>query len=168
MRKVEYPRSMWWNVVFFFTALVVVVADQLSKMWIRSYPEKQLIFKAGFFRVIHTQNTGAAFGLFQGQSFPLTVVAFIGIVAILLFTLFFYHRFSLLDGKLGKPVLGLILGGTIGNLIDRLSLRHVTDFIDIGVWPSFNIADSAITVGVILFAYSILFLARAQTTDLSD
>ncbi len=168
MQKVESPRSKWWNAVFFLTALLVVVADQLSKIWIRSHPEEQLIFKAGFFRIIHSQNTGAAFGLFQGQSFPLTVFAFIGIAAILLFTLLFYHRFPLLDSKLGKPALGLILGGTIGNLIDRLRLGYVTDFIDIGIWPSFNIADSAITVGAIWFAYSLLFPARTKTTNPSD
>ena len=158
MQKVESPRSQWWNAVFFLTALLVVAADQFSKIWIRSHPD----------RIVHTQNTGAAFGLFQGQSVPLTIFAFIGIAAILLFTLLFYNRFPLLDSKLGKPALGLILGGTIGNLIDRLSRGHVTDFIDIGIWPAFNIADSAITVGVICFAYSLIFLSRTKTTNLSD
>ncbi len=168
MQRVESPCSKWWNAVFFLTALLVVAADQLSKIWIRSHPEEQLIFKAGFFRIIHSQNTGAAFGLFQGQSFPLTIFAFSGIAAILLFTLLFYHRFPLLDSKLGKPALGLILGGTIGNLIDRLRLGYVTDFIGVGIWPSFNIADSAITVGAIWSAYSLLFSARTKTTNPSD
>ena len=168
IQKVEPARSKWWNAVFFLTALLVVATDQLSKIWIRSHPEEQLIFKAGFFQIVHTQNTGAAFGLFQDQSFPLTVFAFVGIAAILLFTLFFYHRFPLSDSKLGKPALGLILGGTIGNLIDRLHLGYVTDFIGIGIWPSFNIADSAITVSAIWFAYSLLFSARTKTTNSSD
>jgi len=140
--------------------LAVVAADQPSKIWIRSYQESQTIFEAGIFRITRIHNTGASFGLFQGQSFPLTIVAFIGIVAVLVFALFAYRRFPFLDSRLGKISLGLILGGTVGNLVDRLSLGYVTDFIDIGVWPAFNVADSAITVGVILLACSLLFLTK--------
>ncbi|MFC1928592.1 signal peptidase II [Chloroflexota bacterium] len=161
-------QGKWRNVAFFLTALLVVAADQPSKMWIRSYPEGQPIFEVGFFRIIHAQNTGAAFGLFQDQSLPLTIVAIIGIIAILLFVFLFSRRFPYLESKLGKPTLGLVLGGTIGNLIDRLRLGYVTDFIGVGIWPAFNIADSAITVGVILFAYSLLFLTGTITTNLSD
>ncbi|GAF88347.1 unnamed protein product, partial [marine sediment metagenome] len=72
-----------------------------------------------------------------------------------------YHRFPFLDNILGKSALGLVLGGTVGNLIDRLRFGYVTDFIDFGFWPAFNIADSAIVIGVIIFAYSLLPLARA-------
>jgi len=72
-------------VVFFLTALLVVAADQLSKIWIRSYPEGQPIFEAGFFRIIHIHNTGATFGLFRDQSFALTIVALVGVVVILLY-----------------------------------------------------------------------------------
>ena len=147
--------------VFFLIALLVVTADQLSKTWIRSnlVPGESL-FEIGLFRLTHVHNTGAAFGLFQDQSLPLTVVALVSIVVLLLFPLFFYHRLPFLDDRLAKPALGLVLGGTIGNLIDRLNLGYVTDFIDIGIWPTFNIADSAITIGVILLAYSLLSSAR--------
>ena len=163
MQKADPPRGKWRNAVFFLTALLVVAADQLSKIWIRSnLATGESLPETGFFRLTHVQNTGAAFGLFQGQSFPLTIVALIGVVVLLLFVLFIYHRFPFLDSRLGKPALGLVLGGTAGNLIDRLNLGYVTDFIDIGIWPAFNIADSAITVGVILFAYSLLFLTRAK------
>ncbi len=162
MQKVDCHQGKWRNVVFFLTALLVVAADQLSKTWIRSYPEEQSIFEAGFFQIIHIHNTGAAFGLFQGQSFALTIVALIGIVVLLLFVFLFSHRFPSLDNRLGKLALGLVLGGTAGNLVDRLRLGHVTDFIDIGIWPAFNLADSAIVVGVILFAYSLLRLTRAE------
>ena len=110
----------------------------------------------GFFRITHVHNTGAAFGLFQGHSFTLTIVASAGIAVILLCALFLYRRFPILDSMPSRLALGLILGGTIGNLIDRLRFGYVTDFIDIGIWPTFNIADSAITVGAILFAYSSL------------
>ncbi|GAI02283.1 unnamed protein product, partial [marine sediment metagenome] len=141
MQKADPPRGKWRNVVFFLTALLVVAADQLSKtLWIRSYPKDQVIFEAGIFRIIHIQNTGAAFGLFQGQSFALTIVALIGIVAILLVVFLFSRRFPFLDTGLGKPALALVLGGTVGNLVDRLCVGYVTDFIDIGIWPAFNIA----------------------------
>ncbi len=168
MKKAEPPQGKWWTVVFFLTALLVVVADQLSKIWVRFYPEGHAVFEVGFLRIIHLHNTGAAFGLFQGQSLLLTVVAIIGVIAILAYALLFSRRFPFFENRLGKPVLGLVLGGTVGNLVDRLRLGYVTDFIDVGVWPTFNIADSAITVGVILLAYSLLSLSRAKKSDLSD
>jgi len=151
------------NVVFFITALLVVAADQLSKLWIRSsLGVGQSLFELGFFRITHVQNTGAAFGLFQGQAFILTIVASVGATAILVYALFIHRRFPLLDNRLDRITLGLILGGTIGNLIDRIHLGYVTDFIDIGVWPAFNIADSAVVVGAILLAYSLLCAARPR------
>jgi len=162
MQKVESLQGKWRNVVFLLIVLLIVAADQLSKIWIRSYPEGQAIFETGFFRVIHTHNTGAAFGLFQGHSFALTVVALVTIAVILLYALLVYRRFPILDNRLGKSALGLVLGGAVGNLIDRLRFGYVTDFIDFGVWPAFNIADSAVTVGVIMLAYSLLPLARAE------
>ena len=149
--------------VFFLTALLVVVADQLSKMWIRSnLVVGQSLPETGFFRLTHIHNTGAAFGLFQGHSFALTIVALVGIVILLVYALLIYRRFPILDNLLGKSALGLVLGGTVGNLIDRLHLGYVTDFIDVGFWPAFNIADSAIVVGVIMLAYSLRFLARTE------
>ncbi len=163
MQKADPPQGKWRNVVFFLTALLVVAADQLSKIWIRSnLATGESLPETGFFRLTHVQNTGAAFGLFQGQSFALTIVALIGIVAILLFVFLFSRRFPFLDTGLGKPALALVLGGTVGNLVDRLCVGYITDFIDIGIWPAFNIADSAITVGIILFAYSLLSLTRAK------
>jgi signal peptidase II len=152
---------MWY---FFLTALLVLVADQLTKLWIRSnLLVGQSLFGAGFFDIVRfPPNTGAAFGLFQGQSFALTIVAIVGIVILLSYALFLYHRYPILNNRLGWLALGLILGGTIGNLIDRLRFGGVTDFISIGWWPTFNLADSAVVVGVILFAYSLLPLARAR------
>jgi len=162
MQKAKSLQGKWRNVVFFLTALLVVAADQLSKLWIRSNLDVgQLLFEMGFFRLTHVHNTGAAFGLFQDHSFPLIIVALVGIVILLLYALFIYRRSPFLDNMLGKTALGLVLGGTVGNLIDRLRFGYVTDFIDVGIWPAFNIADSAIVVGVIILAYSLLPLARA-------
>ena len=168
MQRADSLQGKWWNAVFFLIALLVVTADQLSKIWIRSYSENALIFEEGFFRITRVHNTGAAFGLFQDQSFSLTIVAFIGIVIILFFVLFVSRRFPLLDTRLVKPALGLVLGGTIGNLVDRLRFGYVTDFIDIGIWPTFNIADSAVTVGVILFIYSLLSSTRVKKVTQSE
>ena len=165
MQKVNRLRDKWRNVVFFLTALLIVIADQLSKIWIRSnLAVGESLPEVGFFQLTHVQNTGAVFGLFQGHSFALTIVGLVGVAALLAYTLFFYRHFPLLDNRLSNSALGLILGGTLGNLIDRLNpnLGGVTDFISIGIWPAFNIADSAITVGVIIFAYSLLRLARAE------
>ena len=150
------------NVVFSLIAVLIVTADQLTKMWVRSYADGQVIFEAGPFRLVNIHNTGAAFGLFRGQSFALTIFALIGIIVLLVFTFILYHRFAFLDCRLSKPALALILGGAVGNLVDRLSLGQVTDFIGISIWPSFNIADSSIVIGVILFGYSILSTSRTR------
>jgi len=163
MQKASELRSGWWrNTVLFLIALLVVAADQLSKIWIRSnLPVGQSLFEAGFFRLTHVHNTGAAFGLFQGQSFLLSIVAMVGIAVFLVYALVIYRGFPLLDNMPNRVALGLVLGGTVGNLIDRLRFGYVIDFIDFGLWPAFNVADSAVTVGVILFAYSLLFVARS-------
>ncbi len=164
MQKVNSLQGKWRNVVFFFTtALLLVAADQLSKLWIRSNLDiSESLFEVGFFRLTRVHNSGAAFGLFQGQSFLLTIIALVGVAALLLYAFFFHHKFPFLDNRLGKLALGLVLGGTVGNLIDRLHLGYVTDFIDVGIWPAFNIADSAIVVGTIILAYSLIGLARVR------
>jgi 23S rRNA pseudouridine1911/1915/1917 synthase len=148
MQKTNHPQGKWRrSVILFLIAFLVVATDQLSKIWIRSnLLVGQSLPKAGFFRLTHVQNTGAAFGLFYGQSLPLTIVGLVGIVILLLYVFFLRQRFPLLDNRLINSALGLVLGGTIGNLIDRLRFGYITDFIDIGIWPTFNIADSAITV----------------------
>ena len=163
MRKANYLQAKWRNVVFSLIALLIVVADQLVKLWIRTnLAVGESLFELGFFRLTHISNTGAAFGLFRGQTFPLIVVSFVAVAILLLYAFLFYRQFPQLDRWLSWTGLGLILGGTIGNLIDRLRLGYVTDFIDFGFWPAFNVADSAIVVGVIIFAYSLLSLARAE------
>ena len=155
-------QDKWRNVVFFLTALLIVVADQLSKIWIRTkLAVGQSLPEAGFPRLTHINNTGAAFGLFHDQAFLLTIFASVGVAILLIYAIFLYRRFPFLDKRLVWASLGLVLGGTVGNLIDRLRFGYVTDFIDFGFWPAFNLADSAIVVGTIIFAYTLLSLARA-------
>ena len=161
MQKVNSLQGKRGNVVFFLTALLLVTADQLSKFWIRSnLAIGESLFEVGFFRFTRVHNTGAVFGLFQGQSFLLTIIALVGVAALLLYALFFYRKLPFLGNGLGKLAFGLVLGGTMGNLIDRIYLGYVTDFIALGSWPAFNIADSAIVVGSIILAYSLIGLAR--------
>jgi len=159
MPRIGSLQGRWWGFVFPLTAILVVFADQLSKSWIREHlgPGESL-GEVGFFRFTHIYNSGAAFGLFPGQSFLLTIVALVGVVALLLYAFFFHHRFPFLYNWPGRLALGLVLGGTVGNLIDRIRLGHVTDFINFNLWPAFNLADSAIVVGMIIIAYLLISL----------
>ena len=165
MQKVSHPQVKQRYALIFLATALIIAADQLTKIWIRSYPEGSTIFKIGFLRLIRTHNTGAAFGLFQGQSFAITIVVLVGIVILLLYAFFAYRRFPFLDSMPNRIALGLILGGTVGNLIDRLNpgLNGITDFISISIWPIFNIADSAVTVGAILFAYSLIRSVQTES-----
>jgi len=161
MQKANYLQAKWRNVVFSLIALLIVVADQLGKLWIRSnLAVGESVFELGFFRLTHVSNTGAAFGIFRGHTLPLTVVSCVGIALLLLYAFLFYRQFPQLDRWLAWTGLGLILGGTIGNLIDRLRLGYVTDFVDFDFWPAFNVADSAIVIGVIIFVFSLLSVIR--------
>ena len=162
MQKLESNKRWWLNVVFVITAAVIITADQLSKSCIRNYTGEFPIFEIGIFRIIDVQNTGSSFGLFPGQNFILTIVAFVGIVLVIGLGTVISVRYPLLDTWYTKMVLGLILGGTIGNLIDRLARGYVTDFIDLGPWPTFNVADSSMVCGVILLALFILVSKRIK------
>ena len=156
MQKASHPQGKW-NVVFFLIALLVMTADQLSKIWIRAnLAVGQSLPEEGFFQLTHIHNTGAAFGLFRGHSSYLTIVGLVGVVILLLYIFIGYHHFPFSDNRLGKSALGLVLGGIIGNLIDRLRFGYVTDFIDFDIWPAFNIADSAVVIGAIIFVCSFL------------
>jgi signal peptidase II len=110
----------------------------------------------GFFCITHGRNTGAAFGIFQDGRVPLTIISCIGTVVILYIALIFSRRFTFLRWKSSMLALGLILGGTVGNLIDRAFIGYVTDFIKVWEWPDFNIADSSLVVGGILLAWNLI------------
>ncbi len=163
MQRVNHPQVKWPNVAIFLTGLLIVIADQLSKIWIRNnIPHGQSIFDIGFFEITHVRNTGAAFGLFQNHSLALIIIGIIGTIILLICTRFTGKDVPVLGTLPGQIALGLVLGGTVGNLIDRLHLGYVTDFINFGFWPAFNVADSAVTIGVIIFAYSLLRLGLSS------
>lgn len=131
--------------------------DQLTKYWIRANLLPGESFPGiGILTITHAQNTGSAFGLFTNQAFLLTLIAVVGLVVILLF-----YRHLPQSSILSTIALGLVFGGALGNLSDRLRLGHVTDFIYVRLWddvywPAFNIADSAISIGVIVLAVFLL------------
>ena len=155
------------NAIFLATAPIVIITDQLSKLWIKSnLAVGESTFEVGFFRLTYVQNTGSSFGLFQNQNLILSIVAITGACIILFLVFFIRHRIQILDTTVGKLSLGLIFGGTVGNLINRLSLGYVVDFIDFNYWPAFNIADSSIVVGSILLAYSLIrFSIQSERKD---
>jgi signal peptidase II len=150
-----------WNIIVFAIALLVVVADQISKWWIQNhFVLGQSVPADGFFRLTYVQNTGAAFSIFGGHTDILSVISILGVVLLLAYIFIAYRRYAFLNTRLNRVALGLLLGGDIGNLTDRLRLGYVRDFVDIGAWPVFNVADSCIDIGIILLAISILFSSR--------
>jgi len=140
---------------------LITIADQLSKLWIRTLLILgQSLPETGFFRLTHVQNTGAVFGMFQGNNDIIAVIVIIEAIIFLVCFLYFRVRYPFLDTRLNTVSLSLILGGLFGNLIDRIRLGYVTDFISVGPWPDFNVADSSGVIGVVILASSILVVSR--------
>ena len=122
---------------------------------------------SGFFNLVHVRNRGMAFGIMNRPGadwgFTLLLCATLGAVALLLF---WFYRLKSEDKGMAIP-LSLILGGAIGNLLDRMRFGEVIDFLDFYIgpyhWPAFNVADSAITVGTLWLAVSLLFYPASRT-----
>lgn len=132
------------DLVFFLVAALVVTLDQVTKHLIRAnLALGESVPDEGPLRLTHVTNTGAAFGILQGQTLFLVVTTFFGLAAILL-----YYLYPPMEHGILRLALGLQLGGAVGNLADRVRVGKVTDFVDVGPWPAFNVADSSIVVGV--------------------
>lgn len=158
MQKTGKSTRLWRNLLVILIILLIIAGDQLSKIWIRSFPyDGQTICNIGFIQIIHWQNTGVAFGMLQGQVLLLKIVSIVGLIAFSFIGIFVSRRYSYLANIPNRIAFALIIGGTIGNLIDRLRFGRVTDFIDPGFFPAFNVADSALTVGVIMIIISLLY-----------
>ncbi len=162
MPEADSPPARRRALTFAGIALLIASADQALKAWVRSYPEGQVIFQGGFFRLVHVQNTGAAFGIFPGQFLVFTVVGVIGLMAMLAGAVVVYRRYPHLATLPRVLAFGLVLGGTAGNLADRLHIGHVTDFFDVGWWPAFNLADASISLGAVLVAALVLWQVLRQ------
>ena len=155
------PGWMSWvaDPVLLVALSLVFAVDQVTKALVRSsLLVGQSVPFDGPVRISHTFNTGSAFGLFPDQTLFLILASFIGIGVLLV--IYGSRAFQNLPLRLS---LGMQLGGAVGNLLDRLRTGQVTDFIDIGPWPIFNVADTAIVVGLVIIAYAFLFPATRRT-----
>lgn len=151
-------------------AIVIVLLDQWTKSLVRanipqgaSWLPESLLWLSPYARIVHWYNTGAAFGMFKDASMILTVLAFIVIGAIL----FYYPQISRDDWSL-RLALSMQLGGAIGNLIDRLTIGHVTDFVSVGNFPVFNVADASISVGAVVLFLGVWLQERAEKKREAD
>ena len=143
-------------------ALLVILFDQATKEWVRGAfsLHESVPVVPGFFHLTYIRNTGAAWGMFSGQNLALAVLAFAMLVALVLF-----RRQFLPPGRVHRVALGLLCGGIVGNLFDRLRLDYVVDFLDFfhrgWHFPAFNVADSAICIGVAIYVLGTLLAPRA-------
>ena len=132
--------------------------DQITKLIVirtvdfgTSWPE------TGLFRITHVGNTGSAFGLLGGQNSLLIIASFVGMGVVV-----YFYRSHPNPGPIVRASLGLMLAGATGNLIDRVVNGHVTDFIDIGPWWIFNVADASIVTGITALAASVLLFDQPK------
>lgn len=137
-------------------AAAAIMADQVTKLVVEQrlplhHSWAPLPDYDHLFRITHISNTGAAFGLFPSGSLLFGVVA----ALVSLFILFYNYRLPA-GHRLLRVALGLQMGGALGNLVDRLRIGHVTDFLDFGPWPVFNVADLCIVCGVALLGLIML------------
>lgn len=153
---------------FFPVILAVVAIDQATKLWIMRnfalYESKVVI--ADLFNLTYLTNNGAAFSILAGQPAVWRQLFFIGAAGAALVFIWIAQRSFGRNSIVYSLSLALIAGGAIGNLIDRIRYGFVVDFLDVYIgahhWPAFNIADSAITIGVILFIIKNLLFERQQ------
>ena len=154
----------------FGVAGVIIAFDQWTKWLVRENIEfgaqwlpEWLSWLSPYARIVHWYNSGAAFGMFQNGGMIFTVLAFIVIGAII----YYYPRVEAEDWTL-KLAMGLQLGGAAGNLVDRLLVGKVTDFISIGAFPVFNVADSSITIGVIVLLLGVWIKERSEKKKIAE
>jgi signal peptidase II len=144
-----------------FVLFCTLLIDQASKaaVILLMQPGESVPVISDFARLTFVRNTGTVFGLLSGNNLPLIFTTLIATAALV----FLVWRSRKSDGRLTFPLV-LVLAGALGNLADRLRLGQVVDFLDLGVghvrWPVFNVADIAVTVGVVLFCYRSIFSER--------
>ena len=146
--------------LYYLIAALIYTFDQVSKYFIERYlsvGESVPVLK-GVFHLTLVHNTGAAFGIFKGHPyfFVFAAIIFAGAAA------YFLKKKSSFLTSLEKVAISLLLGGTLGNLTDRLRFGFVVDFLDFRVWPVFNLADSSITIGAVILAFSIISEVRKK------
>jgi signal peptidase II len=140
--------------------IAIIAVDRITKIFFsgllnfgESIPVIDHIFH---FTLVH--NTGIAFGLFKDQGFVFIIIPIIAII-LLIFNIYYYRQNNSFLNRSYIIAFSLILGGAIGNLIDRMTYGYVVDFLDFRIWPVFNIADSAITIGAIVIGWKCIQLS---------
>lgn len=159
---------------YLITTALVVVTDQLSKLWIlkefKLYESREII--PDLFNLVYVVNTGAAFSFLADVNSPWRHYFFVGVAIVALVGLTALVISLRKESMLYITSIGLIAGGAIGNLIDRVSYGHVVDFLDFYIksyhWPAFNIADSAICVGVGIYMILTFNQARFEKKEKSQ
>jgi signal peptidase II len=169
----DHPASQWpahrrpaarirQDLSFFLIAAAVVALDQATKAIVRARLDPREAWPDGdwILHITNVSNSGAAFGILQGQTLFLVVTSLVGLAAILL-----YYLFPPLEHGLLRVALALQLGGAVGNLIDRIRTGKVTDFINFEFWPAFNVADASISIGVVTILWFFLMLETERVTN---
>lgn len=148
---------------YFLLILLLFITDQIVKALIARYivlnSSKEII--SGFFHLVHIRNRGAIFGFFShsGSRFVFLLLTLASLAALCLVVYYFFHASP--KDRLFKVSLSLIMAGALGNFVDRIFKGYVIDFLDVSVkgwhWPSFNVADSCISIGAVLLIFIFLF-----------
>lgn len=133
--------------IMLVTSFLVLVLDQLTKYFLKN----KTFILTNFFKIDYTENIGAAFGMMKGFNWLFIIVAFIVIFFILK-----YYKEIKKEKFYVHLATGFLLGGVLGNLVDRLFLGYVRDFIDFNFWPTFNVADAFSTIAVIILALHLI------------
>lgn len=140
----------------------IIVLDQLTKLLILQYLplHSSLEIIPGFFNLVHVRNPGGAFSIFAGANSALRQGLFMGLTVFIVIVLLFAYRKLRPEDRWTRTSYALIVGGALGNLVDRLRFGEVIDFLDCYVgayhWPAFNAADSAITAGALMLVVTLL------------
>ena len=158
------------NILFLAITVLVVLLDQATKAWIistvRLYDSFAVI--GGLFNITHVRNPGAAFCFLAATSPLFRYIFFIAVTLAAILLILHYLRVSRIEETSLVSALALILSGAVGNLIDRVRFGEVVDFLDVYLgsyhWPAFNVADSAITVGVAILIM-VLIMRRKERTE---
>ncbi len=141
--------------MLYLLIFLIAISDQLIKSYIENnfiYGESISIIK-NIFHITYVKNTGAAFGILKGK-----IAFFIIMTAVIVIFLLIYRYYYVKQSILFDISFALIIGGAIGNLIDRVRFSYVVDYLDFRVWPVFNLADSAVVIGAIILVIHVIFL----------
>ena len=167
------PATIAERLILFIVALLALGIDQYSKFLVETNLDLFEVYAPipslePYFRIFHIYNTGSAFGLFSGGGMIfryLAIVVSLGII--------YYNQILPGRQKLLRLALGLQMGGALGNMIDRFRIGHVTDFIDVGPWYIFNLADLAVVSGAVILGILVLqesreLKARQQSQEIAE